>query len=495
MSSSGYLSKLPISFEVDVTFFHPVGSSTNDAAFRASGFQRFTSANLRSSRDRVLSGTLHFSTQQNADEFRLRFFHDQRQYPNVKTIEFETSVSSLSKSAFVFFSDQLHVRDAKQPLTTISGLCAFKPRFSGPGICQSGEVQFTTEDARKSFMAQVERALIPTIVRAVSKDEWITCQTCGKSLGKNKKCCDEELRLMQPLLVPDELKRSACDGWTTIQLEQPNSHLSQTQNSQNIVTALCDAFNNPRNFPPGMLVFPFATAPLCVRAHCVTSIKSMIDLTDPHAYFQKACPDLAQVLHGVLDTADLGDCFGKARTVKPFIPALGNFVSGTPDGAYRGMPVELKTVENWDLVRKNLPKWLRQIAVYQLGSNTEAFLVIANRSTKEIACFEIALENIQTASEFWHHALSTNPLLAENFELTREYNERVSAHLESGCVSACTAFRDMLPRLERMFQSRVCELDQDPEKTEEEKPEEEKKLSFDEKCLKRLETMKHLFRE
>jgi hypothetical protein len=48
----------------------------------------------------------------------------------------------------------------------------------------------------------------------------------------------------------------------------------------------------------------------------------------------------------------------------------------------------------------------------------------------------------------------------------------------------------MLPRLEHMFQSRVCELDQDPKK-----PEEEKKLSFDEKCLKRLETMKHLFRE
>jgi hypothetical protein len=390
----------------------------------------------------------------------------------------------------VFFSSPINVHVAKQPLTTISGLCAFKPKFSGPGICQSGEVQFTTEDAKKSFMAQVERALIPTIVKAVSKDEWITCQNCGKSLEANKKCCNEELRFMQPSLVSDELRRSVCDGWTAIQLEQSHSHLSQTQNSQNVVTALRDAFNDQRNFRPGMLVYPFATAPLSVRAHCVTSIKSMFELTDPHSYFQPAREDSALVLHGVLDTADIGDSFEKARTAKPFIPALGNFVSGTPDSTYRGMPVELKTVENWDLVRKNLPKWLRQIAVYQLGSNTEAFLVIANRSTKEIACFEIVLENIQTANEFWHHALSTNPLLAENFELTREYNERVSAHLESGCATACTAFRDMLPRLESMFQSRVCESDQDPEK-----PEEEKKLSFDEKCLKRLETMKHLFRE
>lgn len=474
---------------VIATFFHPVYAASNDAAFKAPRFRRFASAGLVFPGDRVLTGTLHFSTQQGADEFRLRFFRDQRQFPNVKTIELETSVSSLSRSAFVFFSDQLHVRDAKQPLTMISGLCAFKPKFSGPGICQSGEVQFTTEDARKSFMAHVERALIPTIVKAVSKDEWITCQTCGRSLGANKRCCNEELRLMQPSIVPDVLRRSVCDGWTAIQLEQSHSHLSQTQNSQNVVTALRDAFNDQRNFRSGMLVYPFATAPLSVRAHCVTSTKSMFDLTDPHSYFQPGCPDIAQVLHGVVDSVVLDD-FEKAKTVKPFIPALGNFVSGTPDSTYRGMPVELKTVENWDLVRKNLPKWLRQIAVYQLGSNTEAFLVIANRSTKEIACFEIALENIQTANEFWHHALSTNPLLAENFELTREYNERVSAHLESGCVTACTAFRDMLPRLERMFQSRVCELDQDPKK-----PEEEKKLSFDEKCLKRLETMKHLFRE
>jgi hypothetical protein len=491
MSNSVSLPTLSSTYQVLTTFFHPVGPSTNDAAFRATGFQRFTSGDLRSPKDRVLTGTLHFSRQQHVDEFCLRFFRDQKQFPNVKTIEIETSKSSLSKCALVFFSEPIHPRDAKQQLGIISGIYSFKPKFCGPSICQSGEVQFTTEDAKQSFLNHVERKLIPNIIKVVSKDEWITCQTCGRSLGANEKCCNEDIRLMQPLFVSDELRRRVCNGWTTIQLElEQYLHLSLTQNSHNVEKTLCDAFNDQRNFAQGMLVYSFATAPLSVRAHCLTSELSMMELTDPHSYFKQANEDIAQVLHALLDTVDLENGFEKAKNVVTYIPALGNFVSGTPDSTYRGMPVELKTVENWESVRKKLPKWLRQIAVYQLGSNTEAFLVIANRSTKEIACFEIALENIQTASEFWRETLSTNPLIAENFELTREYNERISAHLESGCVTACTAFRDMLPRLERMFQSRVCELEKVSEK-----PQEERKLSFDEKCLKRLESMRHLFRE
>jgi hypothetical protein len=378
----------------------------------------------------------------------------------------------------------MHLGDTICQLKRISSLCAFKPKFCGPCICRSGEVQFTTEEAKQSFIRNVESKLFPTIAKAVSKNQWITCKTCGRTLEGNEKCCKQEIRLMEPLFVSDELRRTVCGDWTLVPFEEMHSHLSQTENSQNVLRSLCDAFNNPQNFGPGLLVYPFSTAPLRVRAHCLTSIPSMLELVDPHSYFKQAQEDIAQVLHALLDTVDIGPDFKKPETIKTFIPALGNFGSGTPDSTYRGMPVELKTINNWETIGKKLPKWLRQIAVYQLGSNTEAFLVIANRSTKEITCLEVSLENIQTANEFWHEAISTNAIVAENLEITREYDERLSAHLEQGGVSACTAFRDVLPRLERMFQSRVCELDQD-----------QRKVAFSENCLKRLETMKHLYRE
>lgn len=471
-------------FAIRVTFNFPVGPSKNDATFREPGFVRFTSPDLRPPHNLATTGTLHFSSQQHANEFRMRYFRNPRVFPNLKSIEPDTSASTLNRSASLFFSEEMHLREVMGQLKTIRSVCAFKPKFCGPCICRSGEVQFTTEEAKLSFIRSVESKVFPTIVKAVSKNEWITCITCGRSLKADEKCCNEEIRLMEPLLVSDELRRTVCSGWTAITFEERHSHLSQTQNSQNVARSLCDAFNAPHNFQPGLLVCPFSTVPLRLRAHCLTSIPSMLELVDPHSYFKQAQEDMAQVLHALLDTVDVGPDFKKPETIKTFIPALGNFGSGTPDSTYRGMPVELKTINNWETIGKKLHKWLRQIAVYQLGSNTEAFLVIANRSTKEITCLEVSLENIQTANEFWHEAISTNALVAENLEITREYDERLTAHLEEGGGSACTAFRDVLPRLERMFQSRVCELDED-----------QREVTFSKNCLKRLETMKHLYRE
>ncbi len=476
----------PSTFDICATYRFLVGPSKNDATFKADGFVGFTSPDLRPPHNLATTGTLHFSSQLCANEFRMRYFQNPRVFPNLKSIEYDTSESTLNRSAWVFFSEPTHLGEAIGQLKRISSsLCAFKTKkFCGHCICRSGEVQFTTEEAKISFIRNVESEVFPSIVKAVSKNQCITCQNCGRTLEGNEKCCKQEIRLMEPLFVSDQLRRTVCGDWTTVPFEEMHSHLSQTENSQNIVRSLRDAFNNPQNFEPGLLVYPFSTAPLRVRAHCLTSIPSMFELVDPHSYFKQAQEDMAQVLHALLDTVDVGPDFKKPETIRTFIPALGNFGSGTPDSTYRGMPVELKTINNWETIGKKLPKWLRQIAVYQLGSNTEAFLVIANRSTKEITCLEVSLENIQTANEFWHEAISTNALVAENLEITREYDERLSAHLEEGGGSACTAFRDILPRLERMFQSRVCELDQDP-----------RKVAFSENCLKRLETMKDLYRE
>jgi hypothetical protein len=473
-----------ITAEVVVTFKHPVGPSKYDATFRERGFVRFTSSEQRSSGDLVLTGSLLFSSQQRADQFRLRYIQNPRNFPNVKSIALDKCQSSLSRSAFLFSSAPMQINELKTLLGRVSGLSAFKPIFCDPCICQSSEVQFITEVAKQKFIQDVESKLIPNIVKAISKDKWITCQTCGRSLEPSEKCCNENTRLMEPLFVSDEMRRTVCSGWTTVPFEQIHSNLSQTANSQNVARTLCDAFNDPSKFVPGLAIFPFVTSPFRVRAHCLASIISMLQLVDPHSYFKQPEEDMAQVLHALLDTVDVGPDFKKPETIRTFIPALGNFISGTPDSTYRGMPVELKTINNWETIRKKLPKWLRQIACYQLGSNTEAFLVIANRSTKEITCLEVSLENIQTANEFWHEAISTNAIVAENLEITREYDERLSAHLEEGGDSACTAFRDVLPRLERIFQSRVCELDQDP-----------RNVAFSQNCLKRLETMKHFYRE
>jgi hypothetical protein len=337
----------------------------------------------------------------------------------------------------------------------IDGLFNFKPIFCGTNICRSGILEFTTEETAALFLRSIERIHFEHIIEATLRSEmkeWIICKTCGRSIRKAEKCCKEEIKVMDSILLSQDSTSQMHSNWkqSSFELKQHNCSINET--SHRVADSICKLFNDSSNFSD-IELYGYATCPFMPRAHCFTGANDMMQLLDPNAYIAKPELSMANVLHNVLDNHvdKLGIEWSKAEAKDTFIHTLGIQVSGTPDSIFQGCPVEMKSVESFSSISSKIIKWLRQIAIYQSGNNSIAYLVIVSRSTKEIACFEVSIQNIQDANSFWCHEMSKSHV-NQILDIVREYKQRITSYIEDGRISKCTAFQDVLPRAKEIFE-------------------------------------------
>jgi len=404
---------------------------------------------------RFREATFTFLSIEAAEIFSAQAF--QKSLPNVIFYSYKRKISRPTTEIVVSLNKECDPNIYRKYFGScnIDGLFSFKPTFCGTNICRSGILEFATEETAVLFLRSVQRIHFEHVVEVTLRsemNEWTICKTCGRSITKAEKCCKEKIKVMDSISLSQDSTSQMHSNWKQGSFALKQHSCSITETSHHVADSISKLFNDPSNFSD-IKLFGFATSPFMPRAHCFSSAKDIMQLFDPLTYIVKPKLSMAIVLHSVLDNHidKLGSEWSKAETKDTFIHTLGMQVSGTPDSIFQGCPVEMKSVENFGSVSSKISKWLRQIAIYQSGNNSIAYLVVVSRSTKEIACFEVSVQNIQDANSFWSHEMSkshTNQIL----DIVREYKQRITSYIEDGRISKCTAFQDVLPRAMEIFE-------------------------------------------